>query len=61
MVWIFTKQAETTGDLNEWRNALESAIAQAPSIANTMGQNPIFSTDVEAESAESPAEHCKLC
>ncbi|XP_023156107.1 rho GTPase-activating protein REN1 isoform X6 [Zea mays] len=56
----FTLKAETTGDLNEWRNALESAIAQAPSIANTMGQNPIFSTDVEAESAESPAEHCKL-
>ncbi|XP_035815825.1 rho GTPase-activating protein REN1 isoform X10 [Zea mays] len=53
----FTLKAETTGDLNEWRNALESAIAQAPSIANTMGQNPIFSTDVEAESAESPAEH----
>ncbi|PWZ16996.1 Rho GTPase-activating protein REN1 [Zea mays] len=52
----FTLKAETTGDLNEWRNALESAIAQAPSIANTMGQNPIFSTDVEAESAESPAE-----
>lgn len=61
MVWISTKQAETTEDLNEWRNALESALAQAPSVANTMGQNPIFSTDVAAEPAEAPAEQCKLC
>lgn len=61
MVLIFTKQAETTEDLNEWRNALESALAQAPSVANTVGQNPIFSTDVAAEPAEAPAEQCKLC
>ncbi|AQL02707.1 Rho GTPase activation protein (RhoGAP) with PH domain [Zea mays] len=52
----FTLKAETTEDLNEWRNALESALAQAPSVANTMGQNPIFSTDVAAEPAEAPAE-----
>ncbi|XP_066376011.1 rho GTPase-activating protein REN1-like isoform X4 [Miscanthus floridulus] len=52
----FTLKAETAEDLNEWRNALESALAQAPSIANTMGQNPIFSTDVAAEPAEAPAE-----
>lgn len=61
VVLIFTKQAETTEDLNEWRNALESALAQAPSVANTVGQNPIFSTDVAAEPAEAPAEQCKLC
>lgn len=61
MVWIFTKQAETTEDLNEWKSALENALAQAPSVANTMGQNPIFSTDVAAEPAETPAEQCKLC
>ncbi|CAD6338068.1 unnamed protein product [Miscanthus lutarioriparius] len=48
--------AETTEDLNEWRNALESALAQAPSVAITMGQNPIFSTDVAAEPAEAEAE-----
>ncbi|CAL5036250.1 unnamed protein product [Urochloa decumbens] len=48
--------AETTEDLNEWRSALENALAQAPSVANTMGQNPIFSTDVAAEPAEAPAE-----
>ncbi|XP_066374475.1 rho GTPase-activating protein REN1-like isoform X3 [Miscanthus floridulus] len=52
----FTLKAETTEDLNEWRNALESALAQAPSVAITMGQNPIFSTDVAAEPAEAPAE-----
>ncbi|CAL5045122.1 unnamed protein product [Urochloa decumbens] len=52
----FTLKAETTEDLNEWRSALENALAQAPSVANTMGQNPIFSTDVAAEPAEAPAE-----
>ncbi|KAJ1257528.1 hypothetical protein BS78_10G002900 [Paspalum vaginatum] len=52
----FTLKAETTEDLNEWRSALENALAQAPSVANTMGQNPIFSTDIAAEPAEAPAE-----
>ncbi|RLN12570.1 rho GTPase-activating protein REN1-like [Panicum miliaceum] len=52
----FTLKAETIEDLNEWRSALESALAQAPSVANTTGQNPIFSTDVAAEPAEAPAE-----
>ncbi|TVU12963.1 hypothetical protein EJB05_46630, partial [Eragrostis curvula] len=51
----FTLKAETTEDLNEWRSALENALAQAPSVATTVGQNPIFSTDV-AEPAEVPAE-----
>ncbi|KAG2603682.1 hypothetical protein PVAP13_4NG005700 [Panicum virgatum] len=52
----FTLKAETIEDLNEWRSALENALAQAPSVANTTGQNPIFSTDVAAEPAEAPAE-----
>ncbi|KAF8775838.1 hypothetical protein HU200_004231 [Digitaria exilis] len=52
----FTLKAETTEDLNEWRSALESALAQAPSVANTTDQNPIFSTEVAAEPAEAPAE-----
>ncbi|XP_062233845.1 rho GTPase-activating protein REN1-like isoform X1 [Phragmites australis] len=51
----FTLKAETIEDLNDWRSALENALAQAPSVANTVGQNPIFSTDV-AEPAEVPAE-----
>ncbi|GJN29953.1 hypothetical protein PR202_gb18221 [Eleusine coracana subsp. coracana] len=52
---IFTLKAETTEDLNEWRSALENALAQAPSVATTVGQNPIFSTDV-AEPAEAAVE-----
>lgn len=51
----FTLKAETTEELNEWRSALENALAQAPSVANTVGQNPIFSTDV-TEPAEAPVE-----
>ncbi|KAK3131384.1 hypothetical protein QOZ80_6AG0505710 [Eleusine coracana subsp. coracana] len=51
----FTLKTETTEDLNEWRSALENALAQAPSVATTVGQNPIFSTDV-AEPAEAAAE-----
>ncbi|XP_039842015.1 rho GTPase-activating protein REN1-like isoform X2 [Panicum virgatum] len=52
----FTLKAETIEDLNEWRSSLEYALAQAPCVANTTGQNPIFSTDVAAEPAEAPAE-----
>ncbi|KAL6861366.1 hypothetical protein ACP4OV_017066 [Aristida adscensionis] len=51
----FTLKAETTEDLNDWKNALESALAQSPSLVNTTEQNPIFSSDV-AEPAEPPAE-----
>ncbi|KAK1651373.1 hypothetical protein QYE76_069178 [Lolium multiflorum] len=51
----FTLKAETTEELNEWRSALESALAQAPSVANTVGQNPIFSTD-GTEPSEAPTE-----
>lgn len=60
MVWFFSKQAETTEELNEWRSALESALAQAPSVASTAGQNPIFNTDA-TESSEASTEQCKLC
>nr|CAB3496455.1 unnamed protein product [Digitaria exilis] len=42
----FTLKAETTEDLNEWRSALENALAQAPSVVNTTGQNPIVSTEI---------------
>uniref|UniRef100_A0A0E0GIT4 Rho-GAP domain-containing protein n=1 Tax=Oryza nivara TaxID=4536 RepID=A0A0E0GIT4_ORYNI len=51
----FTLKAETTEELNEWKSALENALAQAPAVANAVGQNPIFSTDI-AEPAEAPAE-----
>ncbi|VAH88978.1 unnamed protein product [Triticum turgidum subsp. durum] len=51
----FTLKAETTEELNEWRNALESALAQAPSVASTVGQNPIFNAD-GTESSEASTE-----
>ncbi|XP_062210639.1 rho GTPase-activating protein REN1-like isoform X3 [Phragmites australis] len=54
------KQAETTEDLNEWRSALENALAQAPSAVNTAGQHPIVRTDA-TEPVEVAVELCKLC
>lgn len=51
----FTLKAETTEELNEWRNALESALAQAPSVASTVGQNSIFNAD-GTESSEASTE-----
>ncbi|PON70488.1 Rho GTPase activating protein [Trema orientale] len=41
----FTLKAETLEDLNEWKTALESALAQAPSAAHVTGQNGIFRND----------------
>ncbi|KAL6907539.1 hypothetical protein ACP4OV_002578 [Aristida adscensionis] len=35
-----TLKAETTDDLNEWRSALENALAQSPSEVNSAEQNP---------------------
>lgn len=59
-VQSFIKQAETTEDLNEWRSALENALAQAPSVANTAGQHPVANTDI-TEPAEAAVEQCKPC
>ncbi|KAF6144060.1 hypothetical protein GIB67_006639 [Kingdonia uniflora] len=42
---IMTRQAETSEDLNDWKSALENALAQAPSAALVMGQNAIFRND----------------
>ncbi|KAJ0982055.1 hypothetical protein J5N97_010310 [Dioscorea zingiberensis] len=42
----FTLKAETLEDLNEWKTALENALAQAPTAALVMGQSGIFRTDV---------------
>ncbi|MCL7027144.1 hypothetical protein MKW94_008399 [Papaver nudicaule] len=47
----FTLKAETSEDLSEWKTALESALAQAPSAALVMGQNAIFRND-QAETVE---------
>ncbi|KAI3943321.1 hypothetical protein MKW92_016245 [Papaver armeniacum] len=47
----FTLKAETSEDLSEWKTALETALAQAPSAALVMGQNAIFRND-QAETVE---------
>ncbi|CAI0548651.1 unnamed protein product [Linum tenue] len=41
----FTLKAETSEDLYDWKNALELALAQAPSAALVMGHNGIFRSD----------------
>ncbi|CAL0307809.1 unnamed protein product [Lupinus luteus] len=41
----FTLKAETTEDLYEWKNALEDALAQAPSAGNVKGENGDFNND----------------
>ncbi|XP_039124486.1 rho GTPase-activating protein 7-like isoform X2 [Dioscorea cayenensis subsp. rotundata] len=51
----FTLKAETLEDLNEWKTALENALAQAPSAALAMGQSGILRTDV-ADSIEASFE-----
>ncbi|WOL03934.1 rho GTPase-activating protein 6-like isoform X1 [Canna indica] len=53
----FTLKAETSEDLYEWKAALESALAQAPSAALAMGQNGIFQNDT-TESVEATDEPC---
>ncbi|PKA51370.1 hypothetical protein AXF42_Ash002735 [Apostasia shenzhenica] len=47
----FTLKAETLEELNEWKTALENALALAPSAVHVMGQNGIFHNEV-AESSE---------
>lgn len=50
-------QAETTEDLNEWKIALENALAQAPSVANVTGQNVNFRND-QTESMDISSNQC---
>ncbi|KAK3030730.1 hypothetical protein RJ639_036534 [Escallonia herrerae] len=47
----FTLKAETLEDLHEWKDALEEALANAPSAALVMGQNGIFKND-QADAAD---------
>ncbi|XP_077214376.1 rho GTPase-activating protein 6-like isoform X2 [Tasmannia lanceolata] len=54
----FTLKAETSEDMYEWKAALESALAQAPSAALVMGQNGIFRNDA-AEAIEGSFEQWK--
>uniref|UniRef100_A0A7N0UVS5 Rho GTPase-activating protein REN1-like n=1 Tax=Kalanchoe fedtschenkoi TaxID=63787 RepID=A0A7N0UVS5_KALFE len=53
----FTLKAETLEELHEWKEALESALAQAPSASLVMGQNGILNkeqTDAATPAADSP-------
>ncbi|KAJ4796230.1 Rho GTPase activation protein (RhoGAP) with PH domain-containing protein [Rhynchospora pubera] len=52
----FTLKADTSEDLNEWKNALENAMAQAPSTSHSLGQNGIFRTDSANLPVEFPPE-----
>ncbi|XP_042514912.1 rho GTPase-activating protein REN1-like isoform X2 [Macadamia integrifolia] len=54
----FTLKAETSEDLYDWKNALETALAQAPSAALVMGQNGIFRNDA-ADSVDGTLEQCR--
>lgn len=52
----FTLKAETLDDLYEWKAALETAVAQAPSAsAIGLGQNGMFNTEQD-EASNDPAE-----
>eukprot|EP00249_Psilotum_nudum_P024375 c29169_g2_i1 orf=970-3543(-) len=51
----FTLKAETLEDLEEWKVALERALAAAPNAALVMGQNGIFRYD-SIDALEGPAE-----
>jgi len=52
-------QAETLEDLNEWKTALENALAEAPNAALVMGQNGIFRSD-QAVAPDGSLEQCML-
>ncbi|OEL36771.1 Rho GTPase-activating protein REN1 [Dichanthelium oligosanthes] len=43
----FTLKAETTEDLNEWRSALENALAHAPSVVNTADDKSVIGRPAE--------------
>ncbi|XP_028777698.1 rho GTPase-activating protein REN1-like [Neltuma alba] len=55
----FTLKAETTEDLNEWKIALENALAQAPSAANVTGQNGAVKNEQTDQSKDASSEQSK--
>ncbi|KAG0455518.1 hypothetical protein HPP92_024810 [Vanilla planifolia] len=54
----FTLKTDTLEELNEWKIALENALAQAPSAAQVMGQNAIFRNEA-VDLVEASIEQCK--
>ncbi|KAI9107024.1 hypothetical protein K1719_022552 [Acacia pycnantha] len=55
---VVTLKAETMEDLNEWKIALENALAQAPSPANVTGQNGSINNE-QAESKDVSLDQTK--
>lgn len=52
-------QAETLEDLQEWKTALDNALALAPSATNNAGQNGILKSD-QADEANCAADQRML-
>lgn len=52
-------QAETSEDLNAWKEALEEALSNAPTAPNGMGQNGVLKND-QSDAADAPTEQCKF-
>ncbi|XAR48508.1 hypothetical protein NMG60_11031356 [Bertholletia excelsa] len=55
----FTLKAETLEDLYEWKDALEEALAQAPSATLVMSQNGMLKNDQDEDAVDSPVDQEK--
>lgn len=53
-------QAETSEDLTAWKEALEEALANAPSASNGIGQNGVLKNDQPDGADAAPTEQCKF-
>ncbi|KAJ9560381.1 hypothetical protein OSB04_005541 [Centaurea solstitialis] len=56
----FTLKAETTEDLNEWKAALDEALANAPSVSPMAGQGGTVKNEKD-DSADGSSEQCLAC
>nr|XP_043638129.1 rho GTPase-activating protein REN1-like [Erigeron canadensis] len=54
----FTLKAETTEDINEWKAALEEALANAPSASQTTGQSGTLKNE-NGDTADASSENSK--
>lgn len=52
---VYFLQAETLEELHEWKEALESALAQAPNATLVVGQNGVFDKDQTDTATPAPA------
>ena len=56
--WLLLSQAETTEDLNEWKAALDEALANAPSASPMAGQSGTVKNE-KGDTADGSSEQCK--